>query len=362
MMGVVSFGFCSIILCSLFSPLSCFRLHTVLTSTTSREAIVIRSRFSNHHERMHTFRNKLGTTLRSSRCDQYSELLSKPNFRRNIFWSAIKFVNTIIVASLFAIILRVLNRLKMIRRSVLLDNVMKRPKGRGLLTISNHQSLMDDPGLWSAILPFWRLRPSLNRWSICTEDVFFYNRFIQFISALGNVLPLDRSGSLDQPLFQRFYEKLNTGSWCHVFPEGRIWQSWRFETDEPRLGPFKIGVGKILAHCRNNPIIIPLYHKGMDNIIPEKLPASMKKKTKRTMPPKSIFPRVGQKVEVWIGKPFSLTDKINSFEEKYPGMLASWTSTPETIALYSELTSDIRNEMLKLESEAWNREETVEKE
>eukprot|EP00607_Mallomonas_marina_P009553 CAMPEP_0182419558 /NCGR_PEP_ID=MMETSP1167-20130531/3985_1 /TAXON_ID=2988 /ORGANISM="Mallomonas Sp, Strain CCMP3275" /LENGTH=71 /DNA_ID=CAMNT_0024594541 /DNA_START=816 /DNA_END=1028 /DNA_ORIENTATION=- len=71
------------------------------------------------------------------------------------------------------------------------------------------------------------------------------------------------------------------------------------------------------------------------------------------MPPKSIFPRVGQKVEVWIGKPFSLTDKINSFEEKYPGMLASWTSTPETIALYSELTSDIRNEMLKLESEAW---------
>ena len=153
----------------------------------------------------------------------------------------------------------------------------------------------------------------------------------------------------------RFFEKLQQGQWCHVFPEGRVWQNWRFEKNEPILGPFKIGVGKLIAHCTTNPVIIPIYHKGMDSVVPEKRPAGDKLKTKRAMPPKSILPRIGNNIEVWVGTPFNLTEKVNTFNAQYPGMLSSWQSTPETIGLYTELTNDVREKMIELEAEAWER-------
>jgi hypothetical protein len=40
------------------------------------------------------------------------------------------------------------------------------------------------------------------------------------------VMPLDRSGSIDQPTFRAFHGKLDTGSWCHIFAEGKIRQVW----------------------------------------------------------------------------------------------------------------------------------------
>lgn len=40
-------------------------------------------------------------------------------------------------------------------RQALLDAVLDRGD-RGLLTVSNHMCVYDDPGLWSALLPFWR--------------------------------------------------------------------------------------------------------------------------------------------------------------------------------------------------------------
>jgi hypothetical protein len=33
--------------------------------------------------------------------------------------------------------------------------------------------VLDDPGIWSVLLPFWRLHPRRLRWVLCTEDVFF---------------------------------------------------------------------------------------------------------------------------------------------------------------------------------------------
>ena len=74
----------------------------------------------------------------------------------------------------------------------------------------------------------------------------------------GNVMPLDRSGSLEQPMFKRFNEKLAAGKWCHLFAEGKIFQKWRFGVDEPQLGAFKYGIGKLIAHMPEgvDPIIV----------------------------------------------------------------------------------------------------------
>jgi monolysocardiolipin acyltransferase len=87
---------------------------------------------------------------------------------------------------------------------------------------------------------------------------------------LGHTIPLNREGSIDQLPFQYFYSKLDSGSWCHIFPEGGIRQRWRYVEDrEPVLGKFKIGVGKLIAHCSVCPIVVPMYHKGMDAVSPE---------------------------------------------------------------------------------------------
>ena len=40
---------------------------------------------------------------------------------------------------------------------------------------------------------------------------------------------------------KRFFEKIQSGGWAHVFAEGRVWQKWRFDEGEAVLGPFKIG-------------------------------------------------------------------------------------------------------------------------
>ena len=45
---------------------------------------------------------------------------------------------------------------------------------RGLVTVSNHRSLFDDPGIMSGILPWWMaLQPKYNRWGICSQEYCF---------------------------------------------------------------------------------------------------------------------------------------------------------------------------------------------
>jgi hypothetical protein len=53
--------------------------------------------------------------------------------------------------------MQVLNRVRTRNLQGLMQYVDHRDAGRPLLTVSNHMSVMDDPGLWGAILPFWRL-------------------------------------------------------------------------------------------------------------------------------------------------------------------------------------------------------------
>ena len=184
------------------------------------------------------------------------------------------------------------------------------------------------------------------------------NKYIQMILGGGNVIPLDRSGSLEQPLFERFFEKLASGSWCHIFAEGKVRQSWRFDENEPHLGDFKFGVGKLIAHCSvdKSPIVLPFYHRGMDGVIPEKVLKD--KKTKKASTPISIVPRTGNNIRLYIGEPLDFTDKVRRFRESYPGALDSWRSTMESIALYEDITRDIRAAVLKLEAEAWGRQPT----
>ena len=83
----------------------------------------------------------------ATRCDIYVEKLKNEERTRSGFFHDLKrYFNTIFVGCLFTLILRVLNRFEIYRAKILLDNVLRRKKGTSLLTISNHQSVLDDPG------------------------------------------------------------------------------------------------------------------------------------------------------------------------------------------------------------------------
>lgn len=105
--------------------------------------------------------------------DAFADRLQQPRWGGRILGPILRYLNSFVVGMLFTYILRIRNRFRVTRRQQLLDLVFCRPKERGLLTVSNHQSMLDDPGLWSALLPFWRMRPEQVRYSLCTEDIFF---------------------------------------------------------------------------------------------------------------------------------------------------------------------------------------------
>lgn len=111
------------------------------------------------------------------RCLEYaSKTLQQPRWGGILIGPLTRYINNNIVGTLFALIIRVGNKFTVHNKRILMDQVLNRPAGCGLLTVSNHQSVADDPGIWSAMLPMWALRPEQVRWALCTEDVFFYVR------------------------------------------------------------------------------------------------------------------------------------------------------------------------------------------
>ncbi len=131
--------------------------------------------------------------------------------------------------------------------------------GRGLLTLSNHVALYDDPLLLAC---FARLPYHRQRWVAADATNFFGNAFKGVFFSGGRVVPVVRGGGFDQLGFRFLGERLLAGDWVHVFPEGG-----RTRDPEARLRrPFKNGIGRLIADTR--PLVLPFYHHGMHGILP----------------------------------------------------------------------------------------------
>jgi 1-acyl-sn-glycerol-3-phosphate acyltransferase len=155
-----------------------------------------------------------------------------------------------------------------------------------LITVCNHSSMLDDPGLTSVLLdPSMNMNHSRMRWGICTEEVCFKYEGLASYFSLGKAVPVQRGGGLHQKGVAELQFALNRGEWLHIFPEGRTWQeggnplrdqdgrwcsaSGRCSESYTRVGPLKWGVGKFLANARVLPIVIPYFHMGMQPIVPQ---------------------------------------------------------------------------------------------
>ncbi|MFQ5471862.1 MAG: lysophospholipid acyltransferase family protein, partial [Dehalococcoidia bacterium] len=131
--------------------------------------------------------------------------------------------------------------------------------GRGLLTFSNHTALFDDPMLPSI---FHRGGWDEIRW-VATDALNFYSTWpTAFIFSSGKGVPVVRGAGFDQPGFDFLRDRLNEGRWVHIFPEGG-----RTRREDSLLSKdFKSGIGRLIAET--NPIGLPFYHLGMQEVLP----------------------------------------------------------------------------------------------
>ena len=251
--------------------------------------------------------------------------------------------------------------------------VLERPNDVGLLTVSNHQSMADDPAIWcSGALPFRALGTKFGR-SIVMVQEFYYclGRFSAFLFHGLKCIPIRRGDlrGMESPTLEALHARLNgkvqlqadqkNGSrkkeWCHIMVEGRILQPWRFDPNgQPRLGRLRHGAAKLIA-CSppSKTIVVPIFHDGLAQILPETPPpdATVIVRTETGEIPQNKagrterwFPRSGQRCDIFVGDPIDFSDLVPP--NGFPFREKMRKEVLETIS------DRLRSSLLKLEKRA----------
>jgi len=214
-----------------------------------------------------------------------------------------------------------------------LDSYLNRSVNQPLVTVSNHNSTIDDPVVLSQIVS-WKyiFRPHLLRWGWCAREYCFYNRIVSFFFGAGKLLPIVRGEGLYQPGFDQAQSVVERGDWMHIFPEGRC-----INSNDNSLGPLRWGVGKLVGDAflkGMDPIVIPVVHNGMQSLLSHY----------------HYRPRLFKAhVRILVGKPIYLQD-IYQHHTKLVNNNSGWSDPypPNRELLYIALTARISKSMRDL--------------
>ncbi|XP_034480154.1 tafazzin homolog isoform X2 [Drosophila innubila] len=210
-----------------------------------------------------------------------------------LWYIASQFVVTLV--GIFSKILLVgLSQTKVYNKDRLTTAVAKRPKGVPLITVSNHHSCFDDPGIWG-VLPFRYVCNTLRiRWSMAAHDICFTKKLHSMFFMFGKCIPVVRGIGVYQEAINLCIEKCAMGHWVHVFPEGKV----NMTKEQIRL---KWGVGRIIYESPKMPIVLPMWHEGMDSVLPNVEPYMFK---------------LGKNVTINIGEPLDLNDYVQDLKNQ----------------------------------------------
>ena len=127
----------------------------------------------------------------------------------------------------------------------------------------------------------------------------FFRFFVSVFA--GKCIPVIRGGGVYQQAVDLCIEKLAIGDWVHIFPEGKV----NMTKENLR---FKWGIGRMIYESPVPPIIVPIWHEGMDTVLPN-------------YPPYII--KFGKRITINVGQPINISDLVDSLKKN---------NTPEPVA------------------------------
>ncbi|KAI6246927.1 hypothetical protein HI914_04997 [Erysiphe necator] len=328
-----------------------------------------------------------------------------PPYFPSLQWRFLSSVIMGVTGSMSRIFLYGLSGLEVIGLEKFLEKIERRNdiegRKRGLVTVSNHISVVDDPLIWG-VLPFSHtFNPSNLRWSLGSYDICFKSRLLSAFFNFGQVLPTHRSthskyGGLFQPTISQairllsaqpftppvdsnhleFYDPFTTGSmtytttgsdlfpspsyypsrkysWVHIFPEGRVHQH-----PHRTLRYFKWGVSRLILESEPMPEVIPIFIDGNQEVMAED----------RGFP--QFLPRTGKHIRIAFGEIVDGEKVFGELRERWKqlvqnqkqilqekGINVQWEMGElsddlkfgnEAVEIRKEVTNRVRNEILKL--------------
>ncbi|CAD6238663.1 GSCOCG00008508001-RA-CDS [Cotesia congregata] len=183
------------------------------------------------------------------------------NFASTLTFAAVGIVSKLII--------QWLNKTTVHNKHIFEKALNQRPRDVPLITVSNHDSCFDDPGIWASLDFRHVLNRKKMRWSLAAHDICFTNSLHSYFFMLGKCIPTVRGDGVYQEAINFCIEKLAQGDWVHVFPEGKV----NMFKEYIRL---KWGVGRLILESPVTPIVVPIYHVGMDQVLPNEPPYIIK--------------------------------------------------------------------------------------
>uniref|UniRef100_A0A8D8Q1A2 Tafazzin family protein n=1 Tax=Cacopsylla melanoneura TaxID=428564 RepID=A0A8D8Q1A2_9HEMI len=194
---------------------------------------------------------------------------------------------------------------------ILQDAFDNRPPDTPLITVSNHHSCFDDPGLWVLLKNRQLCSHSRMRWSMAAHDICFTRASHSYFFMLGKCVPVVRGAGIHQEAVNFALSKLSRGEWVHIFPEGKV------NMDQTYLR-FKWGIARMILESPVTPMVIPMWHIGMETVLPNQPP---------------YYFRCGKTVTFNVGPPLDLGPALDSIR-------ASGASDEEARSALTRLIQD----------------------
>jgi len=129
---------------------------------------------------------------------------------------------------------------------------------------------------------------------MCATDRCFTSWFVTNLTICGRVLPIARGQGVDQLGMQLAVQKLNDGDWIHIFPEGTR------SVDNFTIGSMKPGIGRLIAAADKPPIVVPVYHRGVNQVFGRGF----------------TLPRVNKRVDIMVGEPIDFGPLLAQHRER----------------------------------------------
>lgn len=292
--------------------------------------------------------------------------------RPSIVWKLAR-RSTLVATGMFTKLMLAAYKTKVHNWSILLEAFRtSKIEGRGLLTVMNHVSVVDEPLVWGN-LPFAHfLFLDGLRWTLGAENICFKNKFLATYFSLGQVLSTQRFGSgpfqdsidcavellsPEAPYSAHTFGSPSTGGpedgkakWVHIFPETYVHQPLAPYANTLRY--FHWGVSRMVLEATRPPMIVPIFTHGLEKAWPED-------RSKFS----SFFRGMGSKIEFNVGLPLE-DQAIGSFRQRWldlidrdpeadlsKDMTENLRTGSEAESLRSELAKFIRDGVLRTKLE-----------